>query len=263
MARRVIALLTDFGLTDWFVGSMKSVILSRIPDCTIVDFCHGIEPGNIAQAAWLLERTFQDFAPETVFCCVVDPGVGTRRRALAVSAGGCFFVAPDNGLLTGVRRRVSGGQCRGITNPAWMQPVVSRTFHGRDVFAPAAAEVVRRQSIEDAGEAVADPIVIEMPDMVLQPDGSIEGVIVCFDRFGNAVTTVERATAERRAQTSACRIEIGRSTIERVSVTYGDVAPGDLVAYWGSLDTLEIAIRDGNARELLPLQLGDSVRLRG
>jgi hypothetical protein len=257
-----IALLTDFGLADWFVGSMKAVILSRIPECTIVDLCHAIEPGSVAQGAWILERTFHDFPPATVFCAVVDPGVGTERRAIAASGGGHFFVAPDNGLLTGVRRRVRDWECRAITNERWMRASISRTFHGRDVFAPAAAQVALEHSIERAGECVADFVEIDLPGSIVRPDGSVEGTIVYFDRFGNAITTIERDRAANAARGPAWQVEIGRLTLGGVSSTFADAASGEAVAYWGSLGTLEIAVRNGNARERLNLLLGARVCLR-
>jgi hypothetical protein len=270
----IVALLTDFGMADWFVGSMKAVILSRVPECAIVDLCHGVEPGNVAQAAWILERTFLDFPPATVFCAVVDPGVGTERRAIVASGtvqrsgAGCprrenyFFVVPDNGLLTGVRRRLDGWQCRVIANERWMRPSVSGTFHGRDVFAPAAAQVALEGGIENAGEAMSDLVEIDLPAGVVAPDGIIEGTVIYFDRFGNAITTIERDKADSVAGVPSWSVEIGPLTISRVSSTFADVGPGEAVTYWGSLGTLEIAVREGNAHERLGLRLGQRVCLR-
>lgn len=262
MARPIIALLTDFGLADWFVGSMKAAILARSPDCVIVDLCHAIEPGEVAQAAWILERTFHDFPPATVFCAVVDPGVGTERRAIAASGDGYFFVAPDNGLLSGVRRRVGDWQCRAITNERWIRHSPSRTFHGRDVFAPAAAQAALEGGIESAGDCITDPVEIEPPSAAITPDGVAEGIVIYFDRFGNAITTIEREKVETVAPQEAWQAEVGRLTIERLSSTYADVAPGEVVAYWGSLGTLEIAVRGENARQRLALRLGERVWLR-
>ena len=260
--RPIIALLTDFGTADWFVGSMKGVILARAPECAIVDLCHSIEPGEVAQAAWLLERTFRDFPPATVFCAVVDPGVGSERRAIAAAADDYFFVAPDNGLLSGVWRGAQSWQCRAITNKRWMRPSVSQTFHGRDIFAPAAAQIARERRIENAGDCVADPVEIELPSTAVAPDGSVEGTIVYFDRFGNAITSIAREKVETVEPGKMWQAEVGRLTVERLSSTYADVAPGEPVAYWGSLATLEIAVRGRNARERLALRLGERVWLR-
>ena len=261
-SRPIIALITDFGVADWFVGSMKAVILSHVPDCAIVDFCHAIEPGQIAQGAWLLERTFRDFPPATVFCAAVDPGVGTERRAIAAAGGGYFFVAPDNGLLTGVRRCAGDWECRAITNKAWMRPSVSRTFHGRDVFAPAAALVAIHGGIENAGPLVTDPVTIAVPSAVVAPGGKIGGAVICFDRFGNALTTITPKDLETAGTGRAWQIEIKHLTITRLSSTFSDVAPGEALAYWGSLGTLEIAVRAGNCRERFGLVLGDRVHMR-
>jgi len=286
--RPTIALLTDFGPADWFVGSMKAVILSRLSDCTIVDLCHAIEPGAVGQAAWILERTFREFPPATIFCAVVDPEVGTERRAIVASgnvedlqAGGLlcrryFFVAPDNGLLTGIRRHVADGECRVISNEQWMRLSVSRTFHGRDIFAPAAAQVAIEGGIESAGDLISDPVEIELPGATVAADGTIEGTVIYFDRFGNAITTIERAVADASEPKQRRRIESRKSklanrkwsvaaenfAIERVSSTYADVMPGEAAAYWGSLGTLEIAVRNGNARERLGLSLGERICLR-
>jgi len=272
--RPIIALLTDFGSTDWLVGSMKVVILSRVADCAIVDLCHTIEPGAVGQAAWLLERTFRDFPPSTVFCTVVDPGVGTGRRAIAAlgtvaepQAGSLrhqryFFVAPDNGLLTGVRRHVQNWRCCAITNAGWMRSEVSQTFHGRDIFAPAAAQIALEGGIENAGEPIADPVEIEPPGATPAANGSIEGTIILFDRFGNAISTIARNTLGGATRDRAWRVVLGDLTVEPVSSTFADVAPGEAVAYWGSLGTLEIAIRNGNARERLGLHLGQRISLR-
>ncbi len=258
--RPIIALLTDFGTTDWFVGSLKGAILARVPECAVVDLCHTIEPGAIAQGAWLLEHTFRDFPAGTVFCAVVDPGVGTARRALAASGGGYFFAAPDNGLLSGAAMHCSGWQCRALENPKWRNPIVSSTFHGRDVFAPAAAMIAREGSIEAAGPPVADPVTIVLPHAVCHAEGRIEGEIICFDRFGNAVTTIEQSQAAS-AGGGDWVVESGALTIPQISATFAEVGHGELVAYWGSLGTLEIAVRDGNARERLGLKTGRRILL--
>jgi hypothetical protein len=258
----IIALLTDFGLDDWFVGSMKAAILTHLPDCAIVDLCHTIEPGAVQQGAWLLARTFSDFPPATVFCAVVDPGVGTERRAIAAVGGGYFFVAPDNGLLMGARRCLGDWQCRAITNPAWKRGAVSRTFHGRDLFAPAAALVALEGGIEAAGEPIHDLVEIDLPATVLAQDGAVVGAVIRFDRFGNAITTIEQDQVGALAHGRTVCVAIGSLTIERLSSTFSDVAPGEVLAYWGSLGTLEIAMRAGSARERLGLALDDPVCLR-
>lgn len=267
--RPIIALLTDFGTADWFVGSMKAAILSRMPDCAIVDLCHSIEPGEVIAAAWLLEKTCGDFPQGTVFCCVVDPGVGTERHAIAVEAGGYFFIAPDNGLLSGPLGLAQEARCRSIQNAAWMREAPSMTFHGRDIFAPAAAQVALDGGIENAGETLEKPHLVELPTTTIRSDGIIEGRIVRFDRFGNAITSIERAAldppgddAEQTGDAAiGWRVEAAGLTIPKISATYGDVASGEVLAYWGSLSTLELAIRGGSARKQLALAVNTVVRL--
>ena len=260
--RPIIALLTDFGAVDWFVGSMTAAILTRCPDGAVVDLCHSLQRGAVGQAAWVLQKTFRDFPPRTVFCAVIDPGVGTERRALAVAADQYFFVAPDNGLLTGVRRQSKDWHCRMITNPRWMQPRMSDTFHGRDLFAPAAGQIALMGRIDEAGAVVKDPREIGLPGSTLAADGSVEGTIIWFDRFGNAITTIERASGARgTSRRRKRRVVLGDLTIPRVSSTYADVARSEPVAYWGSLETLEIAVREDSARERFALEIGQIVRL--
>jgi len=263
-ARPIVVLLTDFGLSDWFVGAMKGAVLARCPECAVVDLCHTIEPGAVAQAGWLLQKTFRDFPRGAVFCAVVDPGVGTERRAIAAAGEGCFFIAPDNGLLTGIKHLAADWKCRAITNRDWTDPDRSKTFHGRDVFAPAAAEVARLGGIEKAGEPVGAIVETDLPAAAVAPDGTMAGTIVWFDRFGNAVTTIEREAAEKTLGTATgdWLVEIENLTIRSVASTYADVAPGEALAYWGSLGTLEIGVRNGNARERLGLELNRPVRLR-
>jgi hypothetical protein len=267
--RPVIALLTDFGAADWFVGSIKAVILARAPDCAIVDLCHAIEPGHVAQGAWLLDKTSRDFPPGTIFCAVVDPGVGTERQALAARIDRFFFVAPDNGLLSRVLERGQSLECRAIPSPSPTQPAPSRTFHGRDVFAPAAARIALNGAIGAAWPLVPRPVRLEAESFERVTTGAIVGSIIFIDRFGNAITTIERQSARRLGIETTGRVAIvsdGGGTeglmIERLSATFSDVAPGEPVAYWGSLETLEIAVRDGSARDRYGLRLGQTVELK-
>jgi S-adenosylmethionine hydrolase len=255
-------LLTDFGTTDWFVGSMKAAIYSRVPEAIVVDFCHGIEPGAVASAAWLLAKTHREFPEGTVFCAVVDPGVGTERRPIAARADGQFFIAPDNGLLTAVRANAREWECRIVTNPDWMRPSPSRTFHGRDIFSPAAAAVALEGGIGNAGETIDNPVTIKVPETTVRDEeGSITGEIVHFDHFGNAVTSIELRVVERAGPVENFRVKVGGLTIPQIHATFADVASGEWIAYWGSLSTLEVAIRDQNARRKLALLPGEAVRL--
>src|SRR3954468_18291179 len=188
----VIALLSDFGLRDHYVGAMKGVMLGITPDAVLVDLTHDIPPHDIHQGSHQLAAACGYFPPETVFLAVVDPGVGSARRALAVQAGGYHFVAPDNGLLTAALAGRPPARTVEITAPQYARPAISRTFEGRDRFGPAAAWLARGTAIEALGPPVADYLRLDIP--APSASGSrLTGVVLFVDRFGNAVTNIDRA----------------------------------------------------------------------
>jgi S-adenosylmethionine hydrolase len=189
--RAVISLLTDFGTVDPFVGVMKGVILGVNPDATIVDITHEIPPQDITGAAHHLAGSWPWFPPGTVHVAVVDPGVGSRRRAIAVSAEGHYFVAPDNGILTEVLHAASAWRAVAITERHYLAPRPSGTFHGRDVFAPAAAHLSKGTALDNLGPEIVDPVLApgEIPRV---EGGTIRARVVHVDRFGNLVLNVDR-----------------------------------------------------------------------
>jgi len=252
----VIALLSDFGLRDHYVGTMKGVIVGIAPDAVLVDLTHDIAPHDILQGSLQLAAACGFFPPETIFLSVVDPGVGSMRRAIAVEAGGFRFVAPDNGLLTSalatrpVRRLVE------ITQRAYALPTVSRTFEGRDRFGPAAAWLARGVGIEQLGPPLEDYVRLDMP-VPLVTSGWLRGQVLSIDRFGNAVSNIERLIFETFAAGRALTITVAGHPLTGPVLTYAEIPPGDAAALFGSSDRLEVAIDGASAAERLQIRVGD------
>lgn len=236
----MIALLTDFGASDIYAGVMKGVIASIAPDVLVIDLSHAVPRHAVGVGALWLDAAWRYFPERTVFCCVVDPGVGTRRRAIAVRTQGRLFVGPDNGLLG----LLPPGEVREITAD-WGLAARSRTFHGRDVFAPVAARLASGAAFEDVGAVVGDPVTAPVP----RATGD-RGEVLWADGFGNLVTNL--APRPRGAVTCA-----GRSA--RVVEAYGDAPPGSLVALAGSSGRLEICVVEGDAAALLGATAGSTI----
>ena len=260
-ARPIIALMTDFGLRDPFVGIMKGVILGINPSATIVDVCHELDPGDIRSASLVLATAFPYFPAGTVFAAVVDPSVGTRRRAVAAEADDRLVVCPDNGILSWVLHNHSLRAAVELSRSEFFLFEVSNTFHGRDVFAPAAAHLSTGVSLEEFGPRVDDLAAFPIPQ-ALAEDESIEGEVVYVDRFGNLVTNIAHNQLESWRNKSAggrIRIQIGSMEIQGISATYGDAPPGHAVAVFGSAGFLEIAVNGGSAAQLLGAAIGSRV----
>jgi S-adenosylmethionine hydrolase len=256
--RPTFALLTDFGTRDPFVGVMKGVVLSRCPDAAIIDLSHDVPPQNVGEGAFWLERSFR-FLPEgAVVVAVVDPGVGTARRALAARAHGRLFVGPDNGLLAPVLASDGRAETRAVSLERLGLPPPSRTFHGRDVFAPVAAELaVGRLALSDVGPEVADVVPCPRLPPARKP-GRVEGTVVTVDRFGNLITDIDRTLISDLGEVV---VEVGSLGLE-LAETYADAGRGDYVAIVNAFDTVEIARRDGNAEAALGLGRGSRVVVR-
>jgi S-adenosylmethionine hydrolase len=252
----IITLTTDFGLADGYVGIMKGVILSIAPDVRLVDLSHEIAPQDVRQAAYVLARAVLYFPAGTIHLAVVDPGVGGRRRPLLVRTGRAFYVGPDNGLFT-LALAESGAQAFELDRPAFWRPAVSRTFHGRDIFAPVAAHLATGVPPERLGRPITDPVRLELPQPARHPDGRLTGQVVYVDRFGNLISDVPAAWVVG----GRWRGEIAGQQIAGLSGTYAEAAPGALVALIGSEDTVEIAVRDGNAAQQLVVRAGEPVVL--
>lgn len=245
---RIITLLTDFGTADGYVGEMKGVLLSAVPDAVIVDITHALAPQDVDAARLTLARIWRRFPRGTIHVVVVDPGVGSTRAALAVESDGRLLVGPDNGVLSPAL--LSPGT-RVVTLP--IPPDASPTFHGRDVFAPAAAALARGRSVDSLGMPYAGAIVRRTPEPHRLDTGQIAGEVIQIDRFGNAVTNL----VGRRDMV----VELGDRQLP-VQRTYADAQPGEVLALIGSAGLIEIAVRDGNAAELLRLSRGDQILTR-
>jgi S-adenosyl-L-methionine hydrolase (adenosine-forming) len=245
----VVALLTDFGLRDPYVGVMKGVILGICPGARIVDLSHEIPSQDIAAAARVLADNAGYFPEGTVFVAIVDPGVGTDRAAVAARAGDRFFVGPDNGILG----RVDVERAVRVQNRAVMLQPVSRTFHGRDVFAPAAAHLARGVKLDYLGPKMEKLRGLELPEPRVTRSGLL-GEVVWIDRFGNLITNIPAGRFKEGAA-----VRLGRRWVGKIVPTYASVKPGDLAALVGSSGTLEIAVRDGDAHQATGADVGATV----
>jgi S-adenosylmethionine hydrolase len=254
----VIALLTDFGTRDHYVGAMKGVALSICPDATLVDITHEVPPHDVMAGALELAACCRCFPDATIFVAVVDPGVGTARRGVAVRAGPYRFVGPDNGVLSAAFGPEVDAAVE-LTDPRFARAAVGRTFEGRDRFAPAAAWLARGVAIESLGRPAADLVRLSLPRPRAAP-GSLAGEVVRVDRFGNLVTNIDRALLEGLGP-GPVTVRVGGAEVSRVVESYGQARPGELCALIGSTGHLEVAARDGSAATALALGRGAVVHV--
>lgn len=259
----IVALMTDFGTADHYVGAMRGVILGINPKATIVDVTHDIPSQDVSHAAFTLRQVWPFFPPETVFVAVVDPGVGTRRRILAARYSDRIVLAPDNGLLTLVHRDAELQEIRTVENRRLFAATLSNTFHGRDIFAPVAAHLSRGLGLDHVGP-VADRIeVLDLAKPVHHSDGSIDGEVILIDRFGNLITNVSEVDlSAARVGNRQFEVSVKGQPVGPIRITYGDVGRGEPLAMIGSSQMLEIAVNHGSAATLFGAGRGDSIRLR-
>lgn len=256
----IITLLTDFGWKDGYVGVMKGVILSIAPHVALVDISHDIAPQDVRDAAYVLSTAMPYFPSDTIHLVVVDPGVGSERRAIAVRTAQGTFVAPDNGVLSYALAISPPQVAVSLTNPCYHLAQVSSTFHGRDIFAPAAAHLARGVPITELGEPVHDLITFPLPRPQTQADGSLIGQVMHIDRFGNVITNLHREDIPWPDE--ALVFELGGQLITGLKVTYAQGQPGEPLALIGSDGYLEIAITGGNAARCLSVHIGDRINVR-
>ncbi|MBA7530231.1 hypothetical protein ES705_22434 [subsurface metagenome] len=294
----IITLTTDFGLTDAYVAAMKGVILGINPEAKLIDICHTIKPQNIPQAAFVLGTAYQFFPPKTIHVVVVDPGVGTERRAIILRTPSADFVAPDNGVLSYVIQQFIKGRLKGrspfknysspsplkergtegvrlinnlqqvelepeleavaITKPQFWRSSVSPTFHGRDIFAPVAARLSLGFPPIDFGEAITSVVMLPLPHPYQAPDGSLVGHILHIDSFGNLITNIKSDDLPQKKQ--AITIEVGSQLIRGLNRTYAEGR--GLLALIGSSGYLEVSLKGGSAHALLNADVGNEVRVR-
>src|SRR3954465_14371788 len=244
---RLITLLTDFGTADGYVGEMKGVLASLTPLTPVVDISHNVVPHDVEGARLALARYWRRFPEGTVHLAVVDPGVGSTRGALAASSEGRYLVGPDNGVLSPALLH-AGARCVSLSIPSGAAP----TFHGRDVFAPAAAQLAQGASLETLGAVAEDPVIRRTPEATRRDDGAVQGEVITVDRFGNAVTNL-LAMRGGQVQVNGLSLALRR--------TYADAQTGEPLALVGSSRLVEIAVRDGSAAEKLGLRRGSGVVL--
>jgi S-adenosylmethionine hydrolase len=260
MARPVIALLTDFGTRDHYVGTMKGVALGICPDAVFVDITHDISPHDVLAGALELAAAYRYFPAGTVFVVVVDPGVGSGRRPIAAEASGYRFVAPDNGVLTIAFKETPPKRVVELTERRYARPTVSRTFEGRDRFAPAAAWLAKGIDLSGLGRALTSWHTLAVPEPALAED-RIVGEVLRVDRFGNLVTNVERRIFERFAGGGGIEIVAGTQAVGKVVATYADAEPGAICALFGSSEHLEVAVNGGSAAGRLDLARGARITI--
>ncbi|MCB0164299.1 MAG: SAM-dependent chlorinase/fluorinase [Anaerolineae bacterium] len=251
----IITLTTDFGQSDGYVGAMQGVILNICPSAKIIHLTHHIAPQNIWAGAFVLYQAFSYYPSHTVHCVVIDPGVGSARRAVAVETRQGLFVGPDNGVLSLALAETTIRKAVTLTNPIFQSQKVSATFHGRDVFAPVAAHLAKGVPLEALGEPVTDLVQLDFRTDLKAGQSRV----IHVDHFGNLVLDLR---AQDLPDPTAVTFTSGSTTITSLSRTFADVAEGEFLAYVGSSrDHIEIAIRNGNAARALDLQQGDVVQV--
>jgi S-adenosylmethionine hydrolase len=263
----VLAFLTDFGFSDGYVGVMKGVVLSITPQVSMLDITHEIAAQDVATASWILSSTYSYFPAGTIFVCVVDPGVGSTRRPLALHAGHWYFVGPDNGLFSYVLAQQPLHTAVALTNPTYHLPQVSHTFHGRDIFSPAAAHIARGVALSDLGPVIDAASLQRLP--IVQPvrqNGSIDAQVVYIDHFGNIITNIPIHMVPDLFERTDIRLlfpqhglSIARS--QRFFATSSQAPDTSPFIYGDSSSHLAVAIRNGNAARTLGISVGAPVKL--
>lgn len=273
-----IALLTDFGLSDTYVGVMKAVMHTINAETRFIDLTHGIDPQNVRQAAFALLNSYRYFPAGTVFLVVVDPGVGSTRRPIIVKAGDYTFVAPDNGVLSYMLAELGEYEAVEINVTADTRAEISNTFHGRDVFAPAAAKISTGAALGDLGSPLDRVVMMPLPQLVVSGP-QVTGEIVHIDRFGNLITSIGHlrwATPERLTLTPAfggdksnvlvsaenATLTIADQKIVGVKHSYSEAERGGLLMLVGSSAYIEISVNQGSAARRLDAHVGDRVEMK-
>ena len=253
-SKKIIALLTDFGTKDYFVGAMKGVILSINSQVNIVDITHEIEPQNIASAEFTLRACYANFPKQTIFIAVVDPGVGSNRKAIVVETGDYYFIAPDNGLLSFVFSTGENCKVYELTNEKFFAENVSATFHGRDIFAPVAAHLSNGVQPDEFGRQITDYIRFDESKPRIESDGKITGEIIHIDRFGNLITNL---TKEYLPDEFVA--EVNNVKIKKIRNFFAEAEKSELFVIFGSAGFLEIVAFQDSAAGKLKAEIGDKI----
>lgn len=261
MGRPVVAFLSDFGTRDHYAGTMKGVVLGVCPEATLVDIGHDVPAHDVLAGALELAACYRYFPAGTIFLVVVDPGVGSSRRGLAAECGDYKFVAPDNGVLSAVFGELPPRKVVELTERKYARPTVSRTFEGRDRFAPAAGWLAKGIALVSLGKGISNYHVIAVPKAVVGAR-EIIGEIIRVDRFGNLISNIDHRAFSQLAGGGAVAITAGDRDIPRLVATYAEAPAGEVCALFGSTDTLEIAVNAGDAAQSLGLGRGARVGVR-
>lgn len=254
----IITLTTDFGLQDAYVGIMKGVILGISPQVQLVDLSHQIPPQDVVAGAFVLHNAYRFFPARTVHVVVVDPGVGSSRRPIVVDTSHGQFVGPDNGIFSLIYEKEFVNQIVEIQNPQLIMPKVSKTFHGRDIFAPVAAHLWQETPLDTFGPSVSDPVALDFWK-IKTSETMIQGQIAYIDQFGNGIITLSREQIEEKGK--EFRIEVAGRVFKQVYQIYEDAKKGEALLLYGSHDKLEISVNGGNAEKILGIRKGDEVRV--
>ncbi len=262
----IITLLTDFGVEDAYVGTMKGVVLSVNPRAVIVDITHHIDPHDITLAAYIIKSSYRYFPEGTVHVLVVDPGVGSERSIIAVEMNGHIFLAPDNGVLSLVLNEGRVDAIVRVENSRYFLEPVSRTFHGRDVFAPVCAHISIGLEITELGPLLArqDLVHLDIGPPNMSDNNELTGMVIAVDRFGNCITNIHEDSLEKFGKSISHKditIKVGEKTIQGLSSSYDSALPQHPLAILGSLGYVEIALNCGNASRFLNIKKGDGIRV--
>jgi S-adenosylmethionine hydrolase len=254
--KRIVTLTTDFGIKDHYVGVMKGVMLSINPDILIIDITHQIPPQDILGGAFTLRNIYRYFPQGTIHVAVIDPGVGSGRKSIALEADGSIFIGPDNGIFTFICRESKSAKVFEISNSKYVLPNVSHTFHGRDIFAPAAAHISLGIPPEDLGKGVKNPMMISIKEPETRGD-EIIGEFIYVDSFGNLISNIPSELIK-----PGFKIHVGKRTINGISKSYADAQKGELTAIIGSSGLLEISVNQGRASDVIRNTAKTSMRLK-
>ena len=259
MSSPIITLTTDYGATDHLVGTLKGVLLKTNPDVQIVDICHSVVPYDVLDGALCIGAAYRFFPARTVHIVVVDPGVGSARRPILVSANNQYFISPDNGVLSMVYEREDPVVVRHITSEHYFLRPVSETFHGRDIFAPVAAWLTKNWQGEAFGEVIEDHVRFALPRPKSQ-DGVLRGAVLRVDHFGNLLTNfTPEDLPEANRKPGAVKMTVGGKPVKQLVGTFAQGLAGEAVAFLGSSGFIEIAVNKGNAARTLGVNRGAEV----
>jgi len=256
---QVITLTTDFGVQDHYVGAMKAVLLSISEKARLVDISHQIPPQDIMAGAWVVRNSAMLFPPNTVHLVVVDPGVGTNRKPIAIKIKDQYLVGPDNGIFSLITDQYDYKGVE-LTNPEFWRADQSSTFHGRDIFAPVAAHLSNGVKMSELGEPIEKLETYRWAVPISDRDG-VQGWVVHIDHFGNLISNIPESMIRDAVGGGDLKIYVGNTIFDTVVNTFGDVPDGEPAAYIGSSGVLEIAINKGDAREMLGVEKGAQISI--